>query len=274
MGLGNVFLRDLMELNGRGLIGRGRRVLEIGAQQLADTLIISPDLEAAFRLFQCDSNLVLQPVGAENFTDQAPASKPFWLHLGMEYAAIDIDGDAMRFDLNRDTVADDLRGGFDLIVNAGTTEHVANQENAFRAIHDFTRVGGIMYHEVPAGGLVDHGFFSYQPKFFARLASQNDYAVVLFKYCAWASSPVPQYIQSFNERFGVGVVGDIPDLSLRVGLQKRHDLPFSCPIDAAPQLIPKSPARQRWHTHAVSRLLSGTLARRARKASRRARSSD
>jgi hypothetical protein len=55
-----------------------------------------------------------------------------------------------------------MRDAFDLVINAGTTEHVSNQENAFRVIHDLTKRGGMMNHEVPAGGMIDHGFFSYQ----------------------------------------------------------------------------------------------------------------
>jgi hypothetical protein len=267
MGLGNAFLHDLMELKERGLIASGRRVLEFGAQQLADSLITSPDLEEAFRLFQCDSNLILHPVGVENFADKAPSSRAFWLHLGMDYAAIDIDGDAIHLDLNKDDAPAELRNGFDLVVNTGTTEHIANQENAFRVLHDITRVGGIMYHEVPAGGMLDHGLISYQPKFFTRLAGQNDYAFLLFKLCAWPPSGVPAYIQEFNQRFGVANIGDIPDVSLRVALQKQHDLPFSCPLDTAAGLIPKCPERPTWRSRVLARLLSGALARRARASS-------
>ena len=78
-------------------------------------------------------------------------------------------------DLNNDRVPEKLLGAFDLVINAGTTEHLANQENAFRVIHDLTRRGGLMYHEVPGGSCTDHGFVAYQPKFFHRLMQQNDY---------------------------------------------------------------------------------------------------
>src|SRR5690242_11559815 len=104
MGLGRAFLLDLMDLKRRGLIPQRARVVEIGAQQLADTLIQAPELQEAFRLFDCKSNLALKSVGTEHFTEQAPSARPFWLHLGFEHNAIDIDGDALRLDLNRDAV--------------------------------------------------------------------------------------------------------------------------------------------------------------------------
>ncbi|HTH35920.1 MAG TPA: hypothetical protein VL976_16230 [Xanthobacteraceae bacterium] len=34
----------------------------------------------------------------------------------------------------------------------------------FRVMHHLVRVGGVIYHELPAGGLVDRGLVSYQPK--------------------------------------------------------------------------------------------------------------
>src|SRR5262245_44109776 len=257
MGLGRAFLLDLMELKRRGLIPPGaRRVIEIGAQQLADALIDAPELQESFRLFDCSSNLTLRPVGAENFTTQAPSARPFWLHLGFDHTAIDIDGDALRLDLNRDTAPKELCGAFDLLVNAGTTEHIANQEDAFRVIHDLTRKGGIMYHEVPAGGMFDHGLVNYQPKFFTRLSRQNDYEVVLFKPCSWGPSPVPDYIREFNRRFGGTLVESFPDLSLRVAFQKLRDAPFSSPIDAAEHLIPRPKSRSRlWPTRMIAQLI-------------------
>jgi hypothetical protein len=67
---------------------------------------------------------------------------------------------------------------------------VLNQYNAFRLIHDATAVGGLMYHGVPMAGDFGHGFISYHPKFFLRLAEANAYEVVAM--WGWASdSPQP-----------------------------------------------------------------------------------
>ena len=191
MGLGNVFLNDLIELKQKGALDGATRVMEIGAQQISDSLMIAPGLPEAYRLFGCTSPPVLTPVGTENFTKSAPSSAPFWSALGFQRSAIDVEGDAIRIDLNRGKVPRRLRGAFDLVVNAGTTEHVANQMNAFRIIHHLVRVGGIMYHELPAGGLIDHGLVGYQPKFFNMLANFNGYEALYIRFTAWGPAKIP-----------------------------------------------------------------------------------
>jgi hypothetical protein len=45
MGLGREFLRDLITLRRAGELEGARRVSEIGAQQLADSLIEAPEVE-------------------------------------------------------------------------------------------------------------------------------------------------------------------------------------------------------------------------------------
>jgi SAM-dependent methyltransferase len=240
MGLGAAFLTDLAELKRSGELDGARRVVEIGAQQLADSLIQSAALVETCRLFGSVKPLLLTPVGTKRFAAAAPFSETFWSALGFEHTAIDIDGPAVHLDLNRDSVPNELRGTFDLVINAGTTEHLANQENAFRVIHDLVRAGGLMYHEVPAGGLIDHGFFSYQPKFFFWLCEQNDYKLVRLTMTESAPSPVPAYVRNLNRRFGGAMPENVPDWTLRVALRKRWDRPFFTPVDAPARLIPLS----------------------------------
>jgi hypothetical protein len=239
MGLGLAFLRDLIELKRSGALDHVRHVLEIGAQQLADSLITAePEFEQLQTLFRAEVHRAI-PVGTESFATSAPVSRPFWQALGFDYTAIDIDGDALRLDLDRDAVPARLRGAFDLVINTGTTEHLSNQSNAFCAIHDLTRLNGVMYHEVPAGGLIDHGFVAYQPKFFFRLCKQNDYELLRFTLTASPASPVPAYVHEYNERWGGAMPESVTDVTLRVALRKRWETPFSSPVDAAPHLIPE-----------------------------------
>jgi hypothetical protein len=227
MGLGNVFLRDLIELKQKGALDGAKRVMEIGAQQISDSLMIAPELPVAYKLFGCMSPPPFKPVGEANFSSAAPSSALFWSSLGLQRSAIDVDGDAIRLDLNRGRVPRQLRGAFDLVVNGGTTEHVANQMNAFRIIHHLVRVGGVMYHELPAGGLVDHGLVSYQPKFFNMLAKLNGYEALYVRYTAWGPSKIPDYLRKANPYGGDTVI----DCSLRVALRKLHSMPFICPFD-------------------------------------------
>jgi SAM-dependent methyltransferase len=254
MGLGNVFLRDLIELKQKGALDGAGRVMEIGAQQLSDSLMLAPDLPVAYALFGCTSPPLFKPVGAANFAESAPSSAPFWAALGFERSAIDVDGDAIRLDLNRGRVPRRLRGAFDLVVNGGTTEHVANQMNAFRIIHHLVRVGGVMYHELPAGGLIDHGLVSYQPKFFNMLAKLNGYEALYIRYTAWGPSKIPDYLRKSNPYGGDSVV----DCSLRVALRKLHNMPFICPFDAG------DGAAQPWRTRALRALVVLATRRRGR----------
>jgi hypothetical protein len=82
------------------------------------------------------------------------------------------------FDLNQDSVPSKHFGLFDVVLNCGTSEHVIGQYNCFKVIHDATKVGGIMYHEVPFSGYLDHGYFNYQPQLFIDLAKINGYEII------------------------------------------------------------------------------------------------
>ena len=78
--------------------------MEIGAQQISDSLMVAPELAVAFSLFGCTAPPPFKPVGQENFTTAAPSSVAFWAALGMQRSAIDVDGDAIRLDLSRGRV--------------------------------------------------------------------------------------------------------------------------------------------------------------------------
>jgi len=67
------------------------------------------------------------------------------------------------------------RGKYGLTTNHGTTEHVLNQYNAFKMMHDFTAPRGYMLHALPFTVHLEHGFFNYQPNLFDALAHFNSY---------------------------------------------------------------------------------------------------
>jgi hypothetical protein len=73
-------------------------------------------------------------------------------------------------------VPDEHRGAYDLIANLGSTEHIFDQVNVFRCIHDFAKVGGIFWHSVPAVGYYNHKY-NYHPLFFVFLARANEYCI-------------------------------------------------------------------------------------------------
>jgi hypothetical protein len=97
--------------------------------------------------------------------------------LGFQYDCVDIDGNfgSIALDLNFDQVPPELRGKYGLTSNHGTSEHILDQRNTFKAIHDFTAPGGLMLHALPFTVHLEHGFFNYQPNFFDALARYNSY---------------------------------------------------------------------------------------------------
>jgi hypothetical protein len=227
MGIGSVVLRDLIELKRGGWLDDVTNLVEIGDQQLSDAFITSPDFPEIFRLF---GRLAppLHPVGENNF-HLAPTSSAFWNALGIKRTAVDLVGDAVRIDLNSGRVPRAMRKRFDLLINTGTTEHVINQLNAFSIMHDLCRPGAVMYHELPAGGLIDHGFFAYQPKFFQYLSEANGYTIIFSNYWTYQGAPLPEYLRKPI------VQHDIPDCVLRVALRKSGSGRFVVPMDMPEQ---------------------------------------
>jgi hypothetical protein len=225
MAYGPAFMSDIIMLKRRGLLDGYRRVVEIGAQQIADRLIMSPVLGEALALFGAAA-LDLRPVDKPQITRDSPPGKLLWSALGFESVSMDIEGADIRVDLNEGQVRPDCQSAFDLAINAGTTEHVANQGNAFAAIHTLTRRGGLMYHQVPAFGNIDHGFFGYQPKFFHRLAELNDYEIVHLRVTTQGEFETPEYLRG----------GDLPPRILRTQLTaamiRKSDRGFVMPLDS------------------------------------------
>jgi hypothetical protein len=226
MGLGNAFLQDLLALKRDGQLNGVKRVAEMGDQQINDTLMTAPELPELYRLFG-GAMPALTPVGAPTLKQGSPSSKIFWTSLGIERTAFDLIGDAVRLDLNRGRVPWRLRSRFDLVVNTGTTEHVANQANAFAVIHDLCSVGGIMYHELPAGGMIDHGLVSYEPKFFRFLAGWNGYEELFIRYYTHGKATTPPDLDSS------WIKDEISVCVLRVALRKRRNTRFRVPMDTA-----------------------------------------
>ena len=68
--------------------------------------------------------VVIQPGDAELLNVEAPFARDFWISLGFDYTAIDVDGSpkTIPLDLNFDSIPETLRKKFDLVTNFGTTD--------------------------------------------------------------------------------------------------------------------------------------------------------
>ncbi len=182
MGIGDVMLCLYTDLKTDRLLDGIDSVAELGSQTVWTH---HPErLEALFAAF----NRPLPPPDKfARFVTQAgdmtgiASSRSLHELLGFKrYTSIDIDAahGALPLDLNFDEVPAEHRGQYRLVTNHGTAEHVLNQANVFKAIHDLTASGGLMLNAGPFIGCLEHGFFNYQPNFFKAIARYNAYEVL------------------------------------------------------------------------------------------------
>ena len=66
---------------------------------------------------------------------------------------------------------------YDLITNFGTTEHIFNQYEVYKTIHNLVKPNGFMLHFLPYQGFYNHGFYNYHPTFFFDLGKANNYKI-------------------------------------------------------------------------------------------------
>ena len=130
-------------------------------------------------------------------------AKKMWELMGYDYICVDTSSetDTLNLDLNFDEVPIGRRACAQLVMNMGTTEHVANQIQAFKIIHDITAVGGLMYHNLPFQGYQTHGLVNYTPKFFWMLCRSNEYEFLDFsiQYGEPEENIHPDIIQSIQQ---------------------------------------------------------------------------
>jgi SAM-dependent methyltransferase len=284
MALSRTIITLLAQLRHAQLLPNYARVVEIGAQQLNNNFLSTKDdLSVLGQLFGIQGLPSLpeqQPTwllesGIEHLAATAPPAQEFWTWLGFHYASIDIDGSpgSIPLDLNYDSVPDEARGQYDLVTNFGTTEHVANQLNAFEVMHDLAAPGGLFIHEVPAQGYLNHGLVNYNFKFFWMLARSNNYKII---DAAFSVAPfeygIPENIANFLEEFGI-TPGPPPsgyrsvDAGLRIVLQKQHDIPYVPPLDmpTGTPIENETLKNRYWTVFAPERLMKLPVYKRPRK---------
>jgi SAM-dependent methyltransferase len=174
-------------------------------------------------------------------------------NIGVDYCALDImeAPSVLLFDLNLNTLPEPFFERFDLVLNSGTTEHVLNQLNAFKAIHDATKPGGEMLHILPLAGHTDHGYVHYTSRFFFDLAGYNDYEILEAEYF-WSEGTVSKLfdaVRSYAVHFPVlrqtesrglvvgasrfGPEPALADIGIVVRYQKKRSSRFAAALDTA-----------------------------------------
>jgi hypothetical protein len=166
----------------RGMLTPGMRVLDIGSSNLycAD----AGEVAAFLAKYAPDT-----PAGeARALAQRLADGSGFDIALGYKTVVLDF---------NKRPLPAEYRGAFDLVLNFGTTEHVFHQFNSFKIIHEATRPGGLMWHQVPVSGYTDHCYFTYTGRFFFELASYNGYELAGFWFSAGGETNLFDSVRSY-----------------------------------------------------------------------------
>ena len=225
MGLGPPILALYRQLKGLGAFDGIHSVMELGAQN-----VWCPRPELVKSLFRAFDKLAPAQDMLDRFANWKGSALELYTALGFEYQCIDVDPqfNSIRIDLNFDGCPPEHIGKYDFVTNHGTSEHLLNQLNFFKVVHDLTKPSGLMLHAVPFTAHIEHGFFNYQPNFFESLARYNSYKLLgIWVGPGWqAASLVPWEADILDYL----VINSKTTHLLVVLSQKMYHRPFSVPF--------------------------------------------
>ncbi len=95
--------------------------------------------------------------------------------LRLDYS--DYEGADIAYDLNSDSLPEELYNRFDMIIDGGTTEHVFHVPNLLRTVYRMLKVNGRIVHLSPSSNYMDHGFYMFSPTFFHDYYSANNFEI-------------------------------------------------------------------------------------------------
>jgi hypothetical protein len=67
----------------------------------------------------------------------------------------------------------ELKAQYDVIIDAGTLEHLSNLSTALENLFNLLNESGVYYFNVPCNNWIDHGFFQFSPTFFIDMCIDN-----------------------------------------------------------------------------------------------------
>jgi hypothetical protein len=172
LGLGPPVIELYRQLKLQGALDGIKEVMELGSQDFW-----CPQSNLLSALCAAFGRPVPGPELLNTTNTQQKPARLLYEALGISYNCVDVDGrvGTLVLDLNFDSTPNEHKGEYGLVTNHGTSEHLLNQLNVFKMIHEFARPGGVMVHAVPFTVHLEHGFFNYQPNFFECLARYNFY---------------------------------------------------------------------------------------------------
>lgn len=115
--------------------------------------------------------------------------KHYWQKLGYDHTSIDINGQdgALSFDLTK-PLPEEFSNQYDIIINAGTAEHVDNQYECWKNFHKCLKVEGLLFSAFPAKDRQNThccNFFT-DTEFFDIFAKKLSYTILMNEYILYA----------------------------------------------------------------------------------------
>ena len=127
------------------------------------------------------------------------------------------EGADLLHDLNK-PVPDSWHGKYDVVVEAGTLEHIFNFPIAVANLMKMTRVGGTMFFSMIANNLCGHGFYQFSPELVFRVFSPENGFRIGKVFAAEAEYPGVELTPASN----LFEVVDPAQVRERVGLLTRR----------------------------------------------------
>ena len=243
MSIGGNMLAVYSFLQNEGILADVHTVADIGSIEYE---IKAADHDRVFEEFFKRANAPV-PSGRNPETGlYKGGAREFYENLGYEYVAFDIDGrfSSRVFDLNHDQVPAELIGWSDLTANLGTIEHVFNQVNCFRVVHDLTKPGGLMIHLSPVNNSIHHGLFQYNPRLYFALGEYNEYEML----GQWASTEDPTFWlpTSAGKKF-------LRDSTVMITvMRKKGTADFVIPLQVDTPMVPNQGALDRYNVNSFA----------------------
>jgi F5/8 type C domain len=220
------------------MIPAGMHILELGESQLLPAesgealLSALADFVTPDRVLEAERRLAIARQSKSQYLKVFGPARALYHAIfdPASYVAVDLEQGPRRYCLDLNGTVN-LGIHFDCVINNGTSEHLFDQANVFRTIHEHTRAGGLMIHFTPCLGWLNHGLYHVQPGFFFDLAAANQYdakfiGLATDDKCYALQSPqdVPAALREYPK---------LHDSELCAVLQKINDEPFSVPLQGA-----------------------------------------
>lgn len=232
----------------RGHLKRASRVLDVGAQNLLNcTLDDLMQFVSRFRSAPMTAEVEEKVRRLHYFSEPRSGEQTLFASelldlTDISYTAIDVCPAPKTeiIDLNFARAPSEWRNRFDVVLNIGTTEHIFSQLHAHRFIHDVTAVGGVVFHQTPAIGWANHGYFTFHPQFYRDLIAANEYERLDLFYTACGIAelkdqsiperpPIEPLVTDAEPRGG----GVVESMNLNVLTRKTKSAPFRIELEIA-----------------------------------------